>query len=107
MVNDLDRLRVPGAPSRPGAPAVAAHFPQGPVDGAQIELLRVERPSDPGLYLAVLLVMRVPENLQEVLVAGGATAVLRRACPLAAVADGISDVRLGIDRPTFDLYPVA
>ena len=59
------------------------------VHRVQVKGFRVELPAKPVDGLLILLVVRIPDHLQQVLVSPEAAAVLRRTRPLARETDGI------------------
>src|SRR5271157_1438077 len=74
------------------------HFSQLTVHGVEVELLRVELPTDPLLQVPVVRVLRVRYRLQEIGVAPSTAAVLGRASPGSFEAPGILNLGLWFQR---------
>src|SRR5262245_23133947 len=91
--------RLAWPPTRPAAsdhpPPVGQATAHPPGGDRRVERLRVETPADPAQHVLVLLVVLVPDSLQELLVAPGAAHVLGRAGPCAFEADRITLAPLG------------
>ena len=69
---------------------------QRPIDGVEVEPLRIEDPADPDEHVLVLLVPGIFDGGEKLLATSWATDIVGRGCPRAAGAHRIVPLGLGL-----------